>query len=171
MIYRTQTYIAADWTGDFDAVDILHYWNESKRWGVSFGDAHELTQARDDSLKCSIKASLKSRMDVSKTFVLIVGNNTKKLTNGSCAYCGSYNGYTHSCARGHSIDYRSFIEYECEEAVKAGIKIVVLYNSTRVDKDKCIDILRNRGKHVPMVVYREGKYYWDYDTVKRALEN
>lgn len=32
MTYRTKTYIAADWTGDKDAVDQLYTWNESKYW-------------------------------------------------------------------------------------------------------------------------------------------
>ena len=30
MAYRTRTYIAADWTGDSDAVKKLHQWNDSK---------------------------------------------------------------------------------------------------------------------------------------------
>lgn len=29
MVYRTRTYIAADWDGDRDAVDQLHKWNDS----------------------------------------------------------------------------------------------------------------------------------------------
>ena len=39
MVYRTRTYIAADWDGDHDAVEQLHKWNESKYWGLSFTDA------------------------------------------------------------------------------------------------------------------------------------
>lgn len=75
--YKTKTYIAAEWTGDHDAVEQLHKWNNSNYWGLNFHDAHELTQARDTSLNCTIKSSLKRRMDVSKCFILIVGNNTK----------------------------------------------------------------------------------------------
>ena len=47
----------------------------------------------DEFVFCSIKASLKTRLDASKTLVLIVGENTKNLKSGSCAYCGSYNSY------------------------------------------------------------------------------
>ena len=54
MAYRTKTYIAADWTGDKDAVEQLHKWNDSDHWSLSFIDAHDLTQARDESLNCSI---------------------------------------------------------------------------------------------------------------------
>ncbi len=169
--YRTKTYIAADWDGDRDAVEQLHKWNESNRWSLSFVDAHEITQARDSSLNCSIKASLKKRLDLSKTFVLIVGNKTKDLRSGSCAYCGSYNSWSYSCARGHSVDYRSYVDYECDKAVEAGIKIVVLYNSTHVDRSRCPTSIRYSGDHVAMC-YRalDGRAYWDYHAVKNALE-
>ena len=50
MVYRTRTYIAADWDGDRDAVDQLHKWNDSNYWGLSFTDAHDLQQSRDSSL-------------------------------------------------------------------------------------------------------------------------
>ena len=73
MTRRTKTYIAGDWTGDKDAVEQLHKWNDSKYWGLSFKDAHEITQSSDSSQNCSIKASLRTRLDISKTFVLIVG--------------------------------------------------------------------------------------------------
>ena len=49
MYYRTRTYIAADWSGDYDAVEQLHKWNSSKYWSLSFTDAHDLMQARDNS--------------------------------------------------------------------------------------------------------------------------
>ena len=48
MACRTKTYIAIDQSGDKDAVDKLHEWNNSNHWSLSFIDAHELTQARDE---------------------------------------------------------------------------------------------------------------------------
>ena len=172
MAYRTKTYIAGDWTGDKDAIDKLHQWNDSNYWSLSFTDAHDLTKSSDSSLNCSIKSSLKTRMDASKTFVLIVGDKTESVTAGSCRYCSSYNSWTSSCARGRSVDYRSYIKYECDKAVEAGIKIVVLYNSTTVSRSKCPEAVRYTGTHVAMV-YKgtDGKYYWDYDAVKKALES
>lgn len=71
MVYRTKTYIAADWDGDKNAVEQLYKWKKSNYWSLDFHDAHDLTQARDSSLNCSIKSSLATRLDVSKTFVLI----------------------------------------------------------------------------------------------------
>lgn len=69
--------IAGDWTGDKDAIDTLYKWKNSGYLNFDFVDAHSLTQARDTSLNCSIKRSLKERLDASKTFVLVVGANTK----------------------------------------------------------------------------------------------
>ncbi len=171
MAYRTKTYIAAEWDGDKDAVEQLRKWNDSNYWSLSFTDAHELTQARDGSLNCSIKASLSTRFDASKTFVLIVGSNTKTVRSGSCQYCDSYNSWTKSCARGYSVDYKSYIEYECDKAIRDKLKIVVLYNAATVDKSKCPDAIKNIGSHVAMCYYKEGTYDWDYQAVKNAIIN
>lgn len=170
MTYRTKTYIAGDWDGDRDAINQLHKWNDSNYWSLSFTDAHDITQANDTSLNCSIKKSLALRMDASKTFVLIVGDNTINLRSGSCSYCGSYIGYSHSCSRGYQTSLKSYIEYECDKAVRDGLKIVVLYNSTIVRKNKCPEILRDRGYHAPMQKWEGNKLYWDYQAVKDALE-
>lgn len=172
MLYRTRTYLAGDWTGDSDLIEQLMKWNESDYWSLSFSDAHELTQARDTSLPCSIKKSLAERLNGSKTFVLIVGSNTDNLTKGSCQYCNSYNSYTRSCARLGMIDYRSFIEFECEKAARDNLKIVVLYNFETVIKSRCPEVLRYIGVHIP-AYYKgaDGKYYWNYNTIKDAIEN
>lgn len=170
--YRTKTYIAGDWDHDKDAVDQLHLWNDSDYWSLSFTDAHELTSARDNSLNCSIKASLKRRLDCSKTFVLIVGEHTNKVTAGSCIWCNSYNAYTGYCARGYSVDYRSFVKYECDKAIEAGIKIVVLYKSLKVDRNRCPEAIRWVGTHLAMICKKsDGKLYWDYQAVKNAFNS
>lgn len=170
MVYRTRTYIAADWSGDKDAVEQLHKWN-NRYWSLSFTDAHDLTQSSDSSLNCSIKTSLKTRMDASKTFVLIVGDKTDSVTAGSCRYCSSYNSWTSSCARGRSIDYRSYIKYECDKAVEAKIKIVILYNSTIVSRSKCPEAVRYKGTHVAMLYRKNNNLFWDYNAVKNALQD
>jgi hypothetical protein len=175
MAYRTKTYIAADWDGDKNAVDKLYEWKKSKYWSLDFQDAHDLTQARDSSLNCNIKKSLKERLDASKTFVLIVGDKTNTVTSGSCssAPCDSYNSWTKSCAKGYSVDYRSYIKYECDKAKEAynegKMTIVVLYNATTVDKSKCPDAVKNIGTHTAMRYRENGQVYWDYQAVKSAL--
>lgn len=171
MAYRTRTYIAADFDHDKDAVVILHKWNDSDHWSLHFKDAHELQQSYDSSLYCSIKASLKMRMDASKTFILIVGDHTNDITKGGCQYCASYNSWAKVCAKGYALDYRSYIKFECDKAVEAGIKIVILYNKTAVDKSLCPASVRNLGTHQRMYYLgTDGKYYWDYQGVKKAIE-
>lgn len=169
MIYRTKTYIAGDWTGDQDLISQLYKWNNRDDLRLSFTDAHELAQARDTSLPCSIKRSLADRLDATKTFVLIVGKDTDKLTKGSCRYCNSYDSYHGNCHRGHYVDYRSFIRYECEKAQKDGIRIVVLYNYADVNRSKCPDILRYEGTHINAYYVQDGKSYWNYSKIRDAL--
>ncbi len=167
MTYRTKTYIAGDWTGDKNAIDQLHIWNDSKHWGMSFNDAHDITQSNDNSLNCSIKSSLATRMDISKTFILIVGNDTKTRRAGECNYCSKYkNGI---CSKGFSVSNKSFIEYECDKAVRDGLKIVVLYNAAKVDKTKCLDSVKDKGTHTAMQYIDNSTRYWDYQSVKKAL--
>lgn len=170
MANRTKTYIAADWDTDSIAVEQLHKWNDSKKWSLSFHDAHDLTQANDSSLNCSIKSSLAGRLNLSKTFVLIAGKNTRTVRSGSCQYCGSYNSYTKACAKGYSVDYRSYIEYECEKAVNDGLNIIVLYYAATVDKSKCPDVIKSYGIHRKICKYEDGTYYWDYESVKEAFD-
>ena len=167
---RNKTYIGEDWSSYIDDIEQLHKWKESNYWSLSFTDAHDITQARDGSLNCSNKKSLSTRLDASKTFVLIVGTNTKSVRSGSCQYCSSYNSYTYCCARSGSVDYRSYIEYECEKAVHDGLKIVVLYNAATVNRTNCPDTVKNYGNHVAMCYYKDGKYHWDYQAVKNAID-
>ena len=145
MAYRTRTYLAGDWTGDKDLIDKLYEWNDKDNLNLHFIDAHELTQARDDSLYCTVKHSLSERLNASKTFILIVGSGTMGLTKGSCRYCQSYDSYHTSCHRGYSVDYRSYINYECEKAAKEISKIVVIYNYAK-------DIAKKYESHWAIVV-------------------
>lgn len=169
MVYRTKTYIAADWDDDKNAVEKLREWNDGEKWSLSFTDAHDLTSARDSSLNCSIKASLATRMDASKTFVLIVGSSTKSRRAGECTYCPNFK--DGECVTGHTVGNDSFIEYECKKAVRDSdkIKLVVLYNAATVDKSKCPDAIKAYGTHAPMQKMKDSMHYWDYQSVKNAL--
>jgi hypothetical protein len=158
---RTKTYIAADFDSDRDIVDLLCKWNNDNRYGLQFSNVHEMTNSRDTSLYCSIKKSLKSRMDISKTFILIVGAKTNSVTKGACHCCSDYISWVRGAycqrSRYNVIDNRSYIKYECDMAIKAGIKIVVLYKSSIVNKYLCPDAIRDKGKHIPI-----------YDTCKNV---
>ena len=178
--YRTCTYIAGDWDNDNNAVTQLKIWNEGKKWGLTFKDVHELTQSRDSSLNCSIKSSLRTRMNYCKTFVLIVGEKTDSLRSGACFLCGEYCKATmwaaESCRKGYYIDNRSFVATECAMAASdydAGkINIIVLYKDTQINRSKCPADIRWKGTHVQMIYMgNDGNYYWDYNAVKQAFDN
>ena len=170
MTRRTKTYIAGDWDGDSGAIERLYEWKNSGHLTLDFNDAHSLTQARDGSLNCSIKRSLTERLNASKTIVLIVGINTKTVKSGGCQLCDSYNSWTKSCSKGHVVDYRSYIEYECEKAVRDDLRIVILYNAASVNKSKCPDSIKTFGTHTAMWKIQDGRYLWDYLAAKKALE-
>lgn len=169
MAYRTRTYLAAEWDGEKEVIDQLHKLNNSDYWALSFTDAHDLKQARDTSLPCSIKRSLHDRLDCSKTFVLIVGSHTDSVTKGSCQYCENYRVWnTPYCASKMDLDFRSFIKYECDYAYKHDMKIVVIYNYARVIKSYCPEVLRETGTHIPAY---NSDYSWNYYGIKEALED
>lgn len=168
IIMRDYTYIAADFDNDENAVNHIH-WMKDKGI-IRFKDAHEIQQSNDSSLFCSIKRSLKFRLDNSYKFVLIVGDHTNTVTKGGCQQCESYNSYGKYCARGYSVDYRSYVKYECDKALENELEIVVLYNSTIVDRELCPEVVRWKGLHKSMI-YRgnDGKLYWDDSSIKMAF--
>ena len=171
MTYRTKTYIAGDWTGDSDLIDQLHKWNESEYWGLHFVDAHDYAQARDTSLNCSIKASLRKRLDCSKRFVLVVGPGTSKLRAGSCSYCDDYMAASHDCWRSRSVDLRSYIQYECEYAAHYIDDIIVLYNASSILREDCPELLRKTGKHISAYRWNDdGSFSWCYREIKEAFD-
>ena len=91
-----------------DAVNQLTTWNEGKKWGLSFGDAHELSSCRsDDTNNRNIKKNCSQNLDHSKYFVLIVGDKTKDTRAGYCMYCKAYN----TCSYTYKTN-KSFIEFE-----------------------------------------------------------
>lgn len=168
MAYRTRTYIAADWTSEQNAVEQLKKWNDSQYWGLTFGDAHELSQCNSDSTNnCNIKKNCSQNLDHSKAFVLLIGEKTKSLRAGYCMYCKSYS----VCDYIYKTN-KSFVEYECNYAINNNLPIIVLYNSTKVDKNKCIDAVVDLAKVHAQMIKREtdNKLYWDYQSIKAAFD-
>ena len=73
------------------------------------------------------------------------------------------------------LDRRSFVEYECSLAAEEGLKVIVLYNASSVDRRMCPELVRNLGTHVAMKkrTYNpyQGRYEenWDYPSVRDAF--
>lgn len=181
MVYRTKTYIAGDWTGDKDLIDKLNEWNNSKNLLLSFVNVHEVTQSSDSTLNCNIKRSLRKRLNITKTFVLIVGEKTRLLRSGACYLCDKYNngidwlGISPFCNNGGSVDNRSYIQYECEMALKdfnAGElkNIVVIYNGLLYpDYSRCPEVMRGVGTHIGSDIVENGEVKWAYSRIKNAI--
>lgn len=113
-------------------------------------------------------------MNISKTFILIVGNKTNIVTKGSCQYCAKYKKIIYGrayCQSSNNIDSKSFIKYECELAIKNNLNIVVLYNSNIVNKQLCPEIIRLIGIHVPMKVNGAYCYSNVRDAIMKAENN
>ena len=169
MNYRTKTYLAAAWTEESDAIEQLFKWNDNDRFSLHFKNVHEYIQSRDSSYPCSIKKSLSERMDISKIFVLIVGNNTNAVRKGSCIYCQRFKSNSNTCYSNMNQNYKSYIEYECDRAKRdfldRKLQIIVLYNSCYVIRDRCPESIRDYGIHVAMKINNE----YDYKKVLRAF--
>lgn len=167
MYYRTRTYLAGDWDHDKDVVEQLRKWNDSNKWSIDFTDAHDLMSARDGSLNCSIKDSLRKRMLHSKRFVLVVSRTTKTLTAGSCQYCKSYDAFNGYCHRGYSFSFDSYIEYECKKALEMGLKIIVIHKGASVIRSHCPKVIQYAGIHVSAYANYFGE--WNYAEIRDAF--
>jgi len=85
MAYRNGTYVAfaADGNTDFTKSDIKYYnllkgWHLMKSRTFRFVNPHEKgPQLRGESLEDTIKRTLRSRLDNSKRFILLIGNTTR----------------------------------------------------------------------------------------------
>lgn len=181
MVYRTKTYIAGDWTDDSDLIQELDKWNKNNHLALSFVNVHEVTQSSDSTLNCNIKRSLRKRLKITKTFVLIVGEKTFSLRSGACYLCSKYNngidwlGISPYCNNRGNVDNRSYIQYECEMALKdyyAGDlkNIVVIYNGlTSPDYNKCPSAFHHVGTHIGSDVIEGGIRKWAYTRIKNAI--
>ncbi len=120
MAYRNKTYIAFDGDQDIWSYHFMRGWKQNDNSEFNFYDAHMLKQARDTSSEESIKRSLRERMNNSKVFVLLVGQNTRYL-------------------------YR-FVRWEIELALKLNLPIIVVnLNQARGhDDEHCPPILRDK---------------------------
>ena len=79
MAYRNKVYVAFDGDNDIHFYRLMTAWHQNDRSPFNFYDAHELNNARDTSTEQSIKAQLRLRMANSKTFLILIGSNTRYL--------------------------------------------------------------------------------------------
>ena len=83
---RTKTYIAFDGDADLMSYRTIQSWSVDPRQLFTLNDAHEVNNARDDSLPESIINQLRERLGVSKHLVLIIGSATNSNRKGILQY-------------------------------------------------------------------------------------
>lgn len=83
---RTKTYTAFDGDADLMCYRNIQKWSADPKCPFELNDAHDLTNARDDSLPESIINQLRPRLEASKHFLLIVGSQTNKNRKGILQY-------------------------------------------------------------------------------------
>jgi len=126
MAYRNKTYACFDGDTDMRYFNLLKAWHANDRFDFSYFDAHGLTQARDSSTEESIKRSLRERLNNTREFLLLIGENTKNL-------------------------YR-FVRWEIEVALKLDLPIIAvnLNGMREMDAKLCPPILKDElAIHIP----------------------
>jgi hypothetical protein len=118
MAYRNKTYVAFDGDEDIRYFNLMKAWNQNDKTKFEFYDAHDINQARDSSEEESIKKQLMIRMQNSKVFVILIGEQTKFL-------------------------YK-FVRWEIEQAIKRDMPIIAvnLNKSKKYDGENCPSILK-----------------------------
>jgi hypothetical protein len=104
----------------------MQAWHENEKFDFTFQNAHDLVQARDSSTEETIKRSLKTRLNSSDVFLVLVGQSTKNL-------------------------YK-YVRWEIEVAIELNIPIIVvnLDKARSINYDLCPPILRDQlAIHVP----------------------
>jgi hypothetical protein len=128
MAYRNKTYVAFDGDSDIRYYNLMKAWKQSDSTDFNFYDAHDLNTALDTSTEETIKRRLRERMENSKVFVLLVGNNTKNLR-------------------------KPYVRYEIDHAInyyKTPIIVVNLNGLRERDDDLCPPAARNTlAIHIP----------------------
>jgi len=126
MPYRNKTYVAFDGDNDISYYRIMQAWRANGNVAFDFHNAHDLNSARDSSSEESIKSQLRIKMQNTKLFLLLVGNNTYRCTK--------------------------FVKWEIESAIRIGLPIVVvnLNNKKQFDDDLCPSWLDEQlAIHIP----------------------
>ncbi len=126
MAYRNKCYACFDGDNDMRYYRLLTAWGANDKFEFDFNDAHGLTQARDSSTEESIKRSLRTRLNNSREFLLLIGEKTKNL-------------------------YR-FVRWEIETAIALDIPIIAVnLNGLRsFDPQRCPPVLKDElAIHIP----------------------
>ncbi|RAR75684.1 TIR domain-containing protein [Flavobacterium aciduliphilum] len=119
MAYRNKVYVAFDADNDIRYYRLMQAWKQNDNSSFDFYDAHDINNLRDWSTEETIKNKLKERLKNSKTFILLIGEQTR-------------------------FHYK-YIRWEINQALELNLPIIcVNLNGLRsIDTEKCPPIIRN----------------------------
>ena len=126
MSYRNKTYVCFDADTDIKYYHLMTAWKENDNIDFDFHNAHDLNNLMPYSNEETIKDKLRERMNNSKNFIILVGENTKNL--------------------------HKFVRWETEIALKQELPIIVvnLNRKKKIDNNLCPAILREElAIHIP----------------------
>jgi len=119
MAYRNKTYVSFDADNDIHYYRLMQAWKQSDNTNFNFYDAHELNRLLPTSSEETMKRKLRERLLNSKTFIVLVGKQTRYLFK--------------------------FVRWEMEQALKLDIPIIAvnLNGKRKMDSDRCPPIIRD----------------------------
>lgn len=123
MAYRNKSYVCFDGDNDIHYYRLMQAWRDNENHDFNFHDAHDINSARDTSTEESIKKQLRERFANSKLLIVLIGENTWRLTK--------------------------FVKWEMEVALRLGLPIIgVNLNKSRQRDGRCPPTIRDE-----LVVY------------------
>lgn len=148
MVYRNKTYIAFDADTDMKYYNLMKAWRDNEKHEFNFHNAHDLNNLRDGSSEETIKRKLKERMNNTKLFICLVGENTKNL-------------------------YK-FVRWEIDNAIEMKIPIIVvnINGSRQKDNNLCPPILKDKlAIHISfkqkIILHAMGNWpQWHFEYIK-----
>lgn len=119
MAYRNKTYVCFDADNDIHYYRLMQAWKQNDRTDFNFYDAHDLNNLLAASNEDTIKRRLRDRLNKTKIFVVLVGQQTRYL-------------------------YR-FVRWEIDQAISKDLPIIAVNLNGRrsIDSDLCPPIIRD----------------------------
>ena len=198
-VYISADYDSYD--GDQDVVEVLKKWGADDKHKVDFIDMSEVrsgTVANDPDCRiCELKDEFNRQINSSSAVIFVVGNKSASRDAGrACSrlskewyecYCTPYKGnalgqklckYPTTNTPGPNDNYGcvntcSYLEHEFRQAVKKNKPILIVYNSTRCEKNWLPSYMTSyEDQAVPFWVKDYcGNYKGNYVPIKEFLSN
>ncbi len=150
MAYKNKAYVAFDGDNDIRYYRLMQAWKQSDHSTFNFFDAHDINNLRNWSSEETIKKKLKERLNNSKVFILLIGEQTR-------------------------FHYK-FVKWEIEKAIDLNLPIIcVNINGQRsLDSNLCPPVLRGKlALHISFnakIIEKamENWEYWHYEHQKNG---